>query len=126
MPKKVQSKPIPVYYDPPEIIPKKDNAELFSATFSGGQLMSGDSKMNGDILSSSKQETEGKKRRLNPIKEMDIVLSQMKARDCQANIAKMQEELRSIMQQRNINTNARISHFHLATVRKIIPKEFVG
>ena len=29
------------------------------------------------------------------------------------------------MQQTNINTNARISHFHLANVRKIVPKEFL-
>ena len=56
---------------------------------------------------------------------MEAVLKQMKKRDCQGNILKMQEELRSILQQRNINTNARMSHFHLATVRKVIPREFL-
>ncbi len=38
----------------------------------------------------------------------------------------MQDELRSVLQQRSINTNARISHYKLASVRKMIPKEFLS
>lgn len=58
--------------------------------------------------------------------EMEGVLKVMKARDCHQNIAKMQEELRSILSQKNINTNARISHSHLASVRKLVPQEFLS
>ncbi|TNV74229.1 hypothetical protein FGO68_gene8510 [Halteria grandinella] len=115
--------PIPVYQLPNT--PKVDDA--FTPT-SGAQR---------EDVTSAKETTSAEKKKenyfqkkkqvqpLDPIKEMDIILRQMKSRDCQANIVKMQDELRSVLQQRSINTNARISHYKLASVRKLIPKEFL-
>jgi coenzyme F420-reducing hydrogenase gamma subunit len=56
---------------------------------------------------------------------MDDVLKAMKMRDCQGNIMKMQEEMRNLQATKHLNHFARLSHHKLASIRKLIPKEFL-
>jgi hypothetical protein len=56
---------------------------------------------------------------------MDDVIKNMKMRDCEGNILKMQEEMRNLQATKHINTFARLSHHKLASIRKVIPKEYL-
>ena len=49
----------------------------------------------------------------------------MRDRDCQANMKKVQEEMRNLVASKGSSSNSRLSHTQLAEIRKFIPREFI-
>ncbi|CDW73450.1 UNKNOWN [Stylonychia lemnae] len=60
-----------------------------------------------------------------PHEQMDEIIKGMQRRDCFGNILRYHEEMNQLQKQKNITTNARLSHCQLTNIRKLIPKEYI-